>query len=195
MPPNFETQEQLGEKGKPRLQISLQDTMAQEFDSVPFTGPETTAWWTQMMDTYLLLQGYVDEQIGRVFSALASRPAVAANTVIIFTSDHGEQLFDHWMLGKSGYFDQSAHIPLIIRDPRAASTGGRGKTVSEFTESIDIMPTLLELVGLSPPRNCDGKSLLPFCAGKRPAHWRDEVHWSFDFRDIQSQSDDQACPR
>ena len=133
----------------------------------------------------------VDQCLGRVFQALRDSGRWD-NTVIIFTSDHGEQLFDHWMLGKSGYFDQSAHIPLLIRDPRAASTGGRGKTISEFTESIDIMPTLLELVGLSLPRNCDGKSLLPFCAGQRPAGWRDEVHWSFDFRDIQTRRMEQT---
>ena len=54
-----------------------------------------------MMDTYLLLQGYVDEQIGRIFAALAaSRPEVAANTVIIFTSDHGEYCGSHGMRGK-----------------------------------------------------------------------------------------------
>jgi arylsulfatase A-like enzyme len=54
------------------------------------------------------------------------------------------------------------------------------------------MPTLLELVGLSPPRNCDGKSLLPFCAGQRRAGWRDEVHWSFDFSDIQTRHMEQT---
>jgi arylsulfatase A-like enzyme len=133
----------------------------------------------------------VDQCLGRVFQALRDSGRWD-NTLIIFSSDHGEQLFDHWMLGKSGYFDQSAHIPLIIRDPRAASSGGRGKTVQAFTESIDIMPTVLELAGLPPPRNGDGKSLLPFCAGAAPAGWRDEVHWSFDFRDIQTRRVEQA---
>jgi arylsulfatase A-like enzyme len=54
------------------------------------------------------------------------------------------------------------------------------------------MPTVLELVGLPAPRNCDGHSLLPFCAGETPTGWRDEVCWSFDFRDIQTRHMEQA---
>ena len=127
----------------------------------------------------------VDHHLGRVFTAL--RESGRWNdTVVVFTADHGEQLFDHWMLGKTGYYDQSAHIPLIIRDPRPASNAGRSRSVRAFTESIDVMPTLLALAGLDAPPNCDGASLLPFCAGRTPATWRDEAHWSLDFRDIRS---------
>ena len=127
----------------------------------------------------------VDHHLGRIFAALRAEGRWN-DTIIVFTADHGEQLFDHWMLGKTGYFDQSAHIPLIVRDPRGASDAGRGQSVSAFTESIDVLPTLLELTGLVPPRNCDGRSLLPSCAGRTPDGWRDEAHWSFDFRDIRT---------
>ena len=127
----------------------------------------------------------VDAHLGRVFTALRDSGRWD-DTVVVFTADHGEQLFDHWMLGKTGYFDQSAHIPLIIRDPRPASNAGRGQSVRTFTESIDVMPTLLALAGLDVPPNCDGASLLPFCAGRTPATWRDEAHWSLDYRDIRS---------
>ncbi len=127
----------------------------------------------------------VDHHLGRVFAALRDSGRWD-DTVVVFTADHGEQLFDHWMLGKTGYYDQSAHIPLIIRDPRPASNAGRGQSVRAFTESIDVMPTLLALAGLDAPPNCDGASLLPFCAGRAPAQWRDEAHWSYDFRDIRS---------
>ena len=67
------------------------------------------------------------------------------------------------MLGKAGYFDQSAHIPLIIRDPAATATGGPGRAVSHFTESIDLMPTMLERVGLNGMRvGMDGRGMLGF---------------------------------
>ncbi len=132
--------------------------------------------------TYAGLAAEVDHHVGRVVAALKSAGRWD-RTVLVFTGDHGEQLFDHWMLGKAGYFDQSAHVPLILRDPRASTDPGRGRTVTDFTESIDVMPTLLALAGLSPPPNTDGASLLPFCAGETPAGWRDEAHWSFDFRD------------
>lgn len=127
----------------------------------------------------------VDHHIGRIVAALTASGALE-RTLVIFTSDHAEQLFDHWMLGKAGYFDQSAHVPLIIRHPGALARAHRGRTVQQFTESIDLMPTILTAIGVTPPRNCDGHSLLPYCFGETPAGWRDEVHWSTDFRDIET---------
>lgn len=141
----------------------------------------------QVRAIYAGMVRQADEQLGRIFQALRDSGRWD-DTVVIVTADHGEQLFDHWLLGKTGYFDQSAHIPLIVRDPRAASDGGRGRRINAFTESIDVMPTLLALAGLDMPANLDGHSLLPWCAGERPADWRDAAHWSFDFRDIATQA-------
>ncbi len=141
--------------------------------------------------TYAGLAAEVDHHLGRVVAALRE-DGRWDRTVVVFTADHGEQLFDHWMLGKAGYFDQSAHVPLILRDPRPASDGGRGRTVEHFTESIDLLPTLLALAGLSAPRNCDGQSLLPWLAGDTPPGWRDEAHWSFDFRDVRTRRMERA---
>jgi arylsulfatase A-like enzyme len=137
----------------------------------------------QIKAVYAGMIQHADDQIGRVLDALAVQ-GLTGRTLIVFTADHGEQMFDHWMLGKTGYFDASAHIPLILRDPRSAADAGRGGVVERFTETIDVMPTILEAAGLTAPRNCDGRSLLPFCAGITPPQWRDEVHWSFDFRDL-----------
>jgi arylsulfatase A-like enzyme len=58
--------------------------------------------------------------------------------------------------------------------------GGR---VRAFTEHVDLMPTMLQWLGLDVPRQCDGASLLPFLAGTPPQRWRDAAHWEFDFRD------------
>jgi arylsulfatase A-like enzyme len=106
------------------------------------------------------------------------------DTLIVFTCDHGEHLGDHHLLGKVGYFDQSFRIPMIVRDPRRTADGTRGSVVDAFTETIDCMPTILDWLGLPVPRQCDGRSLLPFCHGAPPADWRQEVHYEFDFRDI-----------
>ena len=91
-------------------------------------------------------------------------------------------LGDHYMWGKEGYFDQAYHIPLIIRDPRRTADAGRGEVVGEFTEAIDLMPTILEWLGLESAQ-CDGRSLIPFLRGESPPAWRQEAHWEFDFRD------------
>ena len=131
---------------------------------------------------YYGLASEVDHHLGRVFDYLKAS-GQWDDTLIVFTSDHGEQLGDHYLFGKIGYFDQSAHIPLIVRDPRAAADAGRGRQVEAFTESIDILPTILDWLGLAVPRHCDGHSLLPFCRGETPAGWRDAAHWFFDFGD------------
>ena len=65
----------------------------------------------------------VDAQIGRLLDALEAR-ADWGDTLVILTSDHGEQLGDHWLTEKLGWFDQSYHIPLIVRDPDAGHRAG-----------------------------------------------------------------------
>jgi arylsulfatase A-like enzyme len=135
----------------------------------------------QLRATYYGLMTEVDDQLGRLVAFL-QRTGRYADTLIVFTTDHGEQLWDHWVLGKEFFFDQSFHIPLIVRAPGLES--GRGRVVDAFTESIDVMPTILELLGADPPLQCDGASLRPFLAGAAPARWRQVVHWELDFRDV-----------
>jgi len=138
----------------------------------------------QMRATYYGLMSEVDAHLGRVFDFL-EETGQWDDTLIIFTSDHAEQLGDHHLLGKIGYFDQSYHIPMIIRDPRPQADGSRGVIVRDFTETVDTMPTILEWMGLPIPRTCDGGSLSPFLAeGTAPEGWRTEVHYEFDFRNI-----------
>lgn len=138
----------------------------------------------QMRATYYGLMSEVDAQLGRIFDFL-EETGQWEDTLIIFTSDHAEQLGDHHLLGKIGYFDQSYHIPMIIRDPRADAQGSRGTIVRDFTETVDTTPTILDWMGLDVPRTCDGASLLPFLKeGKAPEGWRTEVHYEFDFRNI-----------
>jgi arylsulfatase A-like enzyme len=137
----------------------------------------------QMRATYCGLMSEIDDHLGRVFDFL-KETGQWDDTLIIFTCDHGEQGGDHHLLGKIGYFDESYRIPLIVRDPRAAARGGRGTVVEKFTETIDTMPTILDWLDLPVPRQCDGRSLLPFCEGHAPSDWRTEVHYEFDFRDL-----------
>jgi len=103
------------------------------------------------------------------------------DTIFIFTSDHGEQMGDHWMYGKAGFFDQSYHIPLIICGPGVS----RGHRCSGFTEHVDIMPTLMERFDLTLPRQCDGTSLVPELNGRDGA--RRAVHFEYDFRHSEAQ--------
>lgn len=142
----------------------------------------------RMKATYFGLMSEVDDNLGRLFAALVEL-GEWESTLIVFTSDHGEQLGDHWLLGKAGYFDQSYRVPCVVRDPRREADATRGKSVDRFTEHVDVMPTLLDWLGLDVPPACDGSSLLPFVESKTgPARWRDDVHWEFDFRDATDSS-------
>lgn len=132
---------------------------------------------------YYGLMSEVDDALGRVFTFL-KQTGRWDDTLIVFTSDHGEQMGDHWLLGKCGYFDASYRIPLIVRDPRQAADAGRGRVVDAFTENVDIMPTMLGAIGAKIPTQCDGFSLKPFLEGApMPANWRDAAHWEYDFRE------------
>ncbi|MEE9595752.1 MAG: sulfatase-like hydrolase/transferase, partial [Acidiferrobacterales bacterium] len=135
----------------------------------------------QARATYYGMMSEVDYHIGRLLAFLDETGAYE-NTLVVFTSDHGEQLGDHWQFAKYSYFDQSFHIPLIVRDPRAAAQHARGRRVDAFTEGVDVMPTILEYLEVAIPSQCDGEPLTPFCRGKTPTNWREEAHWGFDFR-------------
>jgi arylsulfatase A-like enzyme len=135
----------------------------------------------QMRATYYGMMTEVDDCLGQVFDWL-DQTGQWEDTLIVFTSDHGEQLGDHHLLGKIGYHDESFRIPLVIKDPDAAAT--RGRIEDSFTESVDVMPTLLDWLGGDIPPACDGRSLVPLVHGDKPADWRTELHYEFDFRDV-----------
>jgi arylsulfatase A-like enzyme len=146
LPPNFETPELLAARNKPLLQHSLQETAAASFGPVPFTGPEVTSTWLGMLNLYAKLQLEVDGHIGRVLDALESRPRVAANTVVVFTSDHGEYGGSHGLRGKgASAYEEAIRVPLIVKDPRGALTAAPEIARTQLTSSVDVAPLLLTI--------------------------------------------------
>ena len=136
----------------------------------------------QMRACYYGMMNEVDDAVGRIVSHLKASGEYD-NTLIVFTCDHGEMGGDHHAWGKELYFDASFYIPLIIRDPLSSADLARGSQVDAFTESVDLMPTLLNWLGADTPAQCDGRSLLPFLQGQTPSQWRQEAHMELDFRD------------
>lgn len=99
---------------------------------------------------------HIDSQIGRIIRYL-KQSGIYDDSLIIFTSDHGELLGDHNMFRKGPAFEGSAHIPFIVKFP--ISFAIRGK-MNMPVSLLDIAPTLLDIAGLSIPDDYDGKSLL-----------------------------------
>lgn len=144
--------------------------------------PNTKLAWRQARATYYGLVSELDHHVGRIIQALKDQGEYE-HTLIIFTSDHGEMLGDHWCWGKETPFDQSVHVPLVIRAPGAQSAA-RGKEHNLFTEHVDLMPTILDYAGASIPLQCDGRSLRVLIEGETPHKWRDDVRWEYDFRAV-----------
>jgi arylsulfatase A-like enzyme len=142
--------------------------------------PPTDRPFTELQAQYYGMVSEVDHQLGRLWAAMRENGAWD-NTLIIVTADHGEQMGDRGLLGKLGFFPESFHIPGIVRDPRSPTAFG--SVVDEVSENVDIMPTILEALGLPVPSQCDGLSLMPFVQGNRPPVWRDAAHHEFDWRD------------
>ena len=161
--------------------------LAHQLSKRQFRAPDQELKLRRLKAVYYGLMSRVDDEVGRLMAFLKTS-GLMDRTLIIFTSDHGEQMGDHWLLGKCGYFDASYRIPLIIRDPRASADATRGQVVERFTENVDIMPTMLAAIGAPIPPQCDGMDLGPFLRGEgAPATWRTEAHWEYDFRDVTDQ--------
>jgi hypothetical protein len=146
MPTNFETPEQLAAANKPQLQQALQATMARSFGDVPFDGPDAEPMWSGLMNTYLMLASYVDIEVGKVLDTLASRPKVAANTIVVFTADHGEYGGAHGMRGKgAAAYEEATRVPLYVHDPRGVATSAVQVPRTQLTSSADVSSMLLTL--------------------------------------------------
>ncbi len=115
---------------------------------------------------YYGLINHVDDQIRRLLNPVIGIPRLAPNTIVVFTSDHGEMLGDHYLFRKQLPYEPAARIPLMIADPR--QKGRRGRLVSEAVCLEDVMPTLLDLAGLSIPSCVEGRSLAPWIRGENP---------------------------
>lgn len=151
--------------------------------------PFTRFWCQHRSDTanplrvraiYAALVTDLDFQIGRILEYLR-RAGLLDQTLVILTSDHGDMLGDHGLTGTGGFHDPAYKIPLIIADPLSAAGGRR---LDEFTESVDILPTVLDWLRQPAASPCDGLSLLPLMADcglpwpRRAAYWEFYFHFA-----------------
>lgn len=112
---------------------------------------------------YYAMISEVDDWVGRILAHLDDL-RLSDETIVVFTSDHGEWLGEHLKYGK-GYpgHDCVTRVPLIIRWPAAVT--GPGRTVSDICEGVDVVPTLLAAAGVQTPGHLQGQSLLPALEG------------------------------
>jgi arylsulfatase A-like enzyme len=125
----------------------------------------------QMIRHYCAMVTFLDDQLGKILEALA-RTGQAENTIVLYTSDHGDYVGAHGLFAKGvAAFDEAYRVPLLVRWPAGIVRPGRA--VDAFTTLLDVGPTLLEVAGAQPLEQRHGRSLTPFLRGETPADWPD----------------------
>ncbi|MGE5339532.1 MAG: alkaline phosphatase family protein [Gemmatimonadota bacterium] len=126
---------------------------------------------------YMGLVRQIDDHLGRLWRLLEELGRWR-DTLVVFTSDHGDFLGDHWLGEKEHFFDAVTRVPLIAAAPGGAS----GRRIADFVEAIDVVPTVLDALGMAPAEHrVEGRSLAPWLAGATPAEWREAVFAELDF--------------
>ena len=134
----------------------------------------------RVIPAYMGLVKQIDDQLGVLFDFLEQR-GLARDTVVVFTSDHGDYLGDHWLGEKDLFHDVSVKVPLIVADPRPQADGTRGTVCDALVEAIDLVPTFIEMSGGVVERHVvEGRSLLPLLNGE-PVTWRDYAISEYDY--------------
>jgi choline-sulfatase len=149
--------------------MDMPATFGRELANLPATVADTTlnAWFypheevRNSIAAYYANVTYLDAKLGQTLDAL-ERLGLADKTLLIYTSDHGELLFDHSLVQKHCFFESAVGVPLIVANPQILPAGVRRKGIAGL---IDLFPTLTELCGLEAPDTLEGGSLTGMLSG------------------------------
>ncbi|WP_025898832.1 alkaline phosphatase family protein [Sneathiella glossodoripedis] len=134
-----------------------------------------------VIPAYMGLISEIDHHIGRLATFL-QQSGKAEETLIVFTSDHGDYLGDHWLGEKELFHEESVRVPLIVVDPRKSADKTRGKTIDALVETIDLVPTFIDAAGGDEkPHILEGRSLIPLLSHGESADWREAVFSEVDY--------------
>lgn len=146
---------------------------------------------------YMGLIKELDDNLGRLFDYLEQSGRMD-DTMIVFCSDHGDNMGDHGLGEKDLFYDCSARIPLIIYDPRAEANATRGTSTDALVEAIDLVPTFMDVFGInSKPQMIEGRSLTPLLHNQ-DVPWRTHCISEYDYATRDARRDigvDQADAR
>jgi len=146
----------------------------------------TDADWRRVTAAYWAVVTFIDSEVGRILEVLR-QTGQYDNTIIVFTSDHGDMLGGHGLAtkGVGTAYEEVYNVPLIIRTPGMTAGQEDGRTL---TSLVDLAPTLLDLCGLDPLPDAQGRSLRPVLEGTAdPDDWRDAYAEFFGQRFVYTQ--------
>ena len=145
-------------------------------DPGDLAGEELAEWmYQQYVKDYKRVMVSVDENVGRFLDFLEDE-GLADDTLVIYTSDNGKFVGDHFMFDKRLMHEESLRIPLAVRYPRAIAAGSE---TGAFALNVDFAPTILDYAGVAVPEDVQGRSLRPVLEGRQPADWRDSFYFQY----------------
>ena len=122
-----------------------------------FHDTTTEAGWRRLRAQYFSNVTLMDQAVGRILDAL-NESGMAEETLVVFTSEHGEMAGDHGMLEKRALYEEASRVPLLVNVPWLQ---GGGVTIDGSFGQIDLVPTLLDLLGEPVPDTLEGASRVP----------------------------------
>jgi choline-sulfatase len=134
-------------------------------------GKYSATEWQKLRWGYYRMIEKVDAQIGLILETL-KKMNLDENTLIVFTSDHGECAGAHGWNQKTVFYGESTRVPLIVRYKGKISASVSNKLINT---GIDILPTMLDFAGMNIPKELPGKSIKPLANGKSACNWREYV--------------------
>ena len=165
----------------PRDQVPLPGNLNDDLSTKPVRNQQRNQHWMRkqwsdddyrdIIARYYGYVSYLDKWIGEVLDTLDEQ-GLADNTIVVFTSDHGEMIGSHGFIYKGAYmYDEVQRVPLVVRMPGVVQAGLQSEALSS---SVDVLPTLLAMMGLPAPGGVQGRSFLPLLTGASPSY-RDAV--------------------
>ncbi|HUT30387.1 MAG TPA: sulfatase/phosphatase domain-containing protein [Sedimentisphaerales bacterium] len=140
------------------------------------SGDALTHWkYQRYMQDYLRCVASVDDNVGRLLDYL-DESGLAANTVVVYTSDQGFFLGDHGWFDKRFMYEESLRMPLLIRYPKETK---RGTVNTDIVLNLDFAPTFLDFASVTVPADMQGRSFRSLLKGKTPRNWRTSMYYHY----------------
>ncbi len=152
------------------------DTITLNFRKNNPMGKDLALWkYRRYIADYLRCIASVDDNVGRLLDYL-KKTGLDKNTIIVYTSDQGFYLGEHGWFDKRFMYEQSLRTPLIVKYPGHTKAGSVN---SDFVMNLDYAETLLDIAGINPPKEMQGRSFKPLLENKTVPDWRKSVYYHY----------------
>jgi len=148
----------------------------EDFIEADLEGEALVRWkYQRYIKDYLRCIASVDDNIGRLLDYL-DESGLAENTIVVYSSDQGFYLGEHGWFDKRWMYEESLHMPLIVRWPGVVTPGSEN---TDLVQNLDFAETFLDIAGASIPDQMQGKSLVPLLQGQTPDDWRESIYYHY----------------